>query len=246
MRVKTLFKRFFIFSLLAIIGIFIVLIVFGVESKPWVVSEKELSTQDVERAKQLVKQNDPRKLKAGEIKSLQLTERDLNLLLHYALSLFPYTKKLKAAIDLYPNSADTRFTFTLPDNPLGSYLNLSVTLSKSSDSLAIERLKIGALTFPGRFVNPMMQYAYRYLQRSEKYRGVTEVVQAVKDFRLQEDQLLLVYQWQPDMVNRLRAQGRDLLLSTADKERLLAYNEHLAKISYTLSGQSVSLTEYLR
>jgi len=246
MRLRTFFTRFLIFLFLAPIGIFIAFIAFVIESNPLVVSGEGLSIQDMERAKRLMQKNDPRKLKAGEIKDLQLTERDLNLLLLYALSYLPLAQDLKADVDLSSNFADVRLTLALPENPVGSYLNVSAVLSKSSESLAIEKLKIGAVTLPGWLMTPATRYAHRYLQHFDRYQGVAELVQAVKDFQLQENQLLLVYQWRPDVVKQLRAQGRDLLLSEADKERLLAYHEHLVKISRALEGPSVSLTRYLQ
>jgi hypothetical protein len=246
MRIKTLFKTFFILLLLAIVGIFAALLFFGVESNPLVKSGEKLSIQDMERAKQLLDKNDPRKLRAGEIKDLQITERDLNLLLLYGLSRFPYTENLKADVDLSPNSMNTRFTYPLPNNPLGSYLNVSVALSKVSNGIAFNKLKIGMLTLPGWLINPLIPYAHQYLRDLKEYRAFIDAVQTVKDFYLQEDRLTLVYEWQPDTINRLKAQGRDLLLSEEDKKRLLVYNEQLVKVSRTLEGQSTSLTKCLQ
>jgi hypothetical protein len=50
----------------------------------------------------------------------------------------------------------------------------------------------------------------------------------------------------PSVLNQLQTQGRELLMSPADIERLLVYNAFLAKLSQTLDDQGVSLTEVLQ
>lgn len=50
----------------------------------------------------------------------------------------------------------------------------------------------------------------------------------------------------PAMLDQLQTQGKDLLLSPEDIQRLLIYNGHLAMISQTLDDQSVSLTKVMQ
>lgn len=253
MRFKgTLFKTFFVLLLIGVIALIgmiampIVLIHYGLESNPLIAPEKKLTIQDVKRIKQMVRENDPRKLQADEIKSVSVNERDLNLLLYYSLSHTPFRESLNARIYLYPNYAKACFTYTLPDNPFGAFLNVTAVLSQSSGSIAIDKLDIGALTVPGWLLRPIVKYAHRYLQRYEEYRSVIEGFQAVKDIHLYEDNVDLVYQWHPDVMKQLKERGRSFVLPHEERKRLLAYNEQLAKISSTVDGQNVSLTRFFQ
>ena len=68
----------FVVSLLSIL---VLVAVASIESTPLVEPARRLSHQDIARIKQLLRQHDPRYLKKQEVRTLLLTERDLNLLL---------------------------------------------------------------------------------------------------------------------------------------------------------------------
>lgn len=119
-------------------------------------------------------------------------------------------------------------------------------VSQVSDDIVIKKLHVGALRVPRWLGNFFMRSIYHRLQDSEKYRVFTEVIQAIKDFRLQQSRMLLVYQWRPDMMSQIQTQSQVLLLSEADQKRLQVYNKHLVEISRTVNGQSISLTRFLK
>ena len=248
-------KAFRAFSILVVSGVIalavaiaipVILLVFGVESDPLALPEKKLDLEDVGRIKQMLHENNPRRLKADEIRELSITERDINLVLHYALSHSPFKEQLNTHIYLYPNSANVRFTYILPPNPFGTYLNISVYLAQSSDAIAVDKLAIGSLTIPGWLINPIWKLTLKYMQRHEKYGSIVEGIRTIKRIDFNKNHILLVYQWRPDVVNRLKDRGKSLLLSDDDAERLLIYTEQLAMISHNVDGSSASLTQFFR
>ena len=247
-----LFKTFFVFLLLCVITLLIAvaipiaLVTFGLESNPLVLPEKKLTIQDVKRIKQMARENDPRKLQTEENKRLSITERDLNLLIYYALSHTPYSEKLNARINLYPKSANAFLTYRLPDNPFGAYLNVTAGLTESSNKIGIEKIKIGALTFPGWLLKPILKYGHKYLQQHEEYRTIIDGFNTIKAIHLDEKKVLLVYQWQPNVVKQLKERGRNLMVPNEERKRLLAYNEQLMKISRTIDGHRSSLIRFLQ
>ena len=247
-----LFKTFFVFLLLCVITLLIAvaipiaLVIFGLESNPLVLPEKKLTIQDVKRIKQIARENDPRKFQTEENKRLSITERDLNLLIYYALSHTPYSEKLNARINLYPKTAKVHLTYRLPDNPFDPYLNLAVGLSESSDKIRIEKMDIGTLPVPGWLLKPILQYAHKYLQHYEEYRIIIDGFNTIKTIHLYEKKALLVYQWQPNVAKQLKERGRNLMLPYEERKRLLAYNEQLMKISRTIDGHKCSLTKFLQ
>lgn len=105
MRLKPFLIRVVFILFLVLIGIITILLILGIDSKPLVVGEESLTSEDVERIKQQWEENDPRQLLPGQIKKLVITERDLNLFLHYASSRFFQDEQLKLRVELYPDSA---------------------------------------------------------------------------------------------------------------------------------------------
>ncbi len=243
---KKFIITFLIILIFAIIVLPLIILIFGIQSKPLVTSGKKLDFEDVERVKQLMKENNPRRLRPGDIKSVSLTERDLNLFLDYALSQAPENQKLYAHINLLPNTADARFTYLLHENPFGGYLNVSLEFTPASDRIVILKLRIGALRIPGWLVNFVVGKVHKFLLRFEDYRNVMDLAHSVRDIKVGEKNISVVYQWQPDAIKRLRAQGRDFLMPADERERLIAYNQRLVGISRAMNGRTVSLTTFLQ
>jgi hypothetical protein len=232
-----------IFFIVAIIGIPLIFLIFGIQSTPLVNPGRKLDFDDVARVKQFMKENDPRKLRRGDIKNVTITERDLNLFLDYALAQAPGEKDLYVQAELQQDLAIFRFSYSLPENPFGKYLNVSAILFPATDQIKIRQLQIGGLKIPGWLVNPAAKLGHYILKQFDLYRNVAEAYHAIQSIRIFEGSVAIVYQWQPDVIKNLQAQGRDFLLSSDEKECLIAYNNQLAAITQNLNGKHVTLSE---
>jgi hypothetical protein len=71
---------------------------------------------------------------------------------------------------------------------------------------------------------------------------VKELLGSIKSVAIEHEEIMIEYQWRPELFRRLRKKGEAFFLTTDEKERLKIYAEQLAIISKPLSGQSVSLT----
>jgi hypothetical protein len=235
-----LFKTLLVLILLLLIVLSVLLVTQGVESTPRIKPGKSLSHQDIVHIKQLLRKNDPRHLKSGDLRSLQLTERDLNLLLTYATR---NTWNINTSIALHPGSAEIGLTFKLPKNPVGQYLNTSATLSQAAYSVIIKTLTIGDLDMPGWPFDHLRRYAHRALmQRFDEYRAIME---AINGYLLLEDRMVLMYQWHPELASQLQSRSKGLFFSEADQSRLLAYEQELARIAAQYAYRRISLSKAL-
>ena len=113
----------------------VALVVFGAQSEPLVHPTKSMDQTDVARAKALLRQHDPRRLRDGETRTINASERDVNLLLQHAL---PFAERQRSSVDLADGSAIIRYTLSLPDNPVGNYLNLTLRIVEESESLSVQ------------------------------------------------------------------------------------------------------------
>ena len=237
---------FFVVIFLFIVVIPAIFLIFGIQSKPLVTPGKTLTYEDVERVKQLMRENNPRRLKPGDVKATTVTERDLNLFLYYALTRAPGNQEIYAQVDLYQNSLNGEFSYLLPNNPFGEYLNVSTELIPESNRFVFRKLKIGAIKIPGILVNFVLGVAHKLLWRSKQYQNVIELAESVKDLQVADNSVTVVYQWQPDVIKKLRAGSQNFLLTADERERLLVYGEQIATISRSMNGRTISLSLFLR
>ncbi|PCJ27304.1 MAG: hypothetical protein COA96_03720 [SAR86 cluster bacterium] len=221
---KLLRRLFFLIVVLLLVGT-VVSVFLMVEDNPIVAGSQSLSTTDIGRARVFMDNTDPRNLAPGEVTAFTVEEKDLELLMNYALD---QLEGGGARVNLSNGLANLTISARLPDNPLGDYINLQLSMSQWGDSLTIEELKIGGLNVPAGFANTGLQYAHEQLQRVPEY---VAALDAINGYSIANNRLNIVYQWQPDLIEQLSNRGRDLLISPEDQERLLAHATNLASIT---------------
>ena len=233
-------KSLLVLLLLALFAVPVVIVVTGIEPEPLIQPGKSLSHEDVERIKALLKQHDPRRLQQDEVRTLALSQRDLNLLLDYSVT---RTLNVNSRVELDPGSATVSMTYPLPEKYSGNYLNALARLSPGEGELHIDSLQVGRLQLPGWLVNPVLQLFHTILLKySSEYR---EMLQTIEELRLDGDQLVLVYQWQPELAAQLKSSGYGLLFSADDKVRVLAYHNKLSRLASDYPDRRVSLERIL-
>jgi hypothetical protein len=229
-------RRLFLLLLLVALATPVVLVLAALGEEPVVASETALGPEDIARAKALVRAHDPRRMEPGAVRTLALTEADLNLLLRYGLGrLVPAA----AAVDLHPGAVQTALTWRLPDNPLAPYANARFRLAAGTGRVRIQDLRLGRLAVPDVMAEGLLRLAHRALSRDSLYR---DLLATVNGLRLTESRLLLVYQWRPEVAAEAAARGRDTLLPPEQRARLLAYQGVLAETTRrTDAGERASL-----
>ena len=234
--IRVLFAVF----LVSLIFMLVLVAVAGIESTPLVEPARRLSHQDISRIKLLLRQHDPRHLKKQELRTLLLTERDLNLLLEYAN---PHLLKASGRVDMQPAAMKVQLTVKLPDNPLGGYLNMTADLSDVDGRIHIKRFTLGGLSLPVWLLEPLLLQGHRVmLARFDEYRTA---VDAISSYQFQDDRLVVVYQLDPNLVERLKQSGKVFLLPESETHRMLAYHEELARISGQYVSRRISLGKVL-
>jgi hypothetical protein len=236
--------KFFFIALLLLLLLLLggpaLLLVAAIQPQPLVTEEGGVRHGDVGRIKELLQQHDPRLLKDGEIRRLQVSQRDLNLMLD---SVLPYPQQQRAQVELGAGRGQLNYTLALPGAD-GKFLNLSAALQEHGRHLALQELRFGATPVPGWVLAPLLGAADDYLRgRSAEYR---DLMTALQEVRIQPQYLQLVYQWQSGLAERLQSSGRDLLLPEQERQRILAYYSEIARLSESLGRGEVSLDRLLQ
>ena len=212
----------------------------ALEPAPRVEAVERLSQEEIRRARQLMEEHDPRRLEAGEIRSLSLADREINLLLRYALGrLLPLT----ARTALGDGRLGIEATLTVPENPFGRYLNVAAEAGLAAGRPYLDSLRFGDVDVPAPLANLLLAGAHRLLSGNDLYR---RSLAAVNGVRIDPGRLRLVYQWQPELIREARAAGRSLMVAAGEEDRLLAYHGGLVEATARQRrGARVALPELM-
>jgi len=221
--------RFFVLSLLVIpIGIIVVTFM-CIETTPLVEREVLLSTASVERAKILLHEHDPRKLRSGEVKTVSMSEEELSLVANHLINRFGSGG---AALEMKRDWITLVATLDLSKVWPGHYLNIETHFSGDGNVARFEKLKFGPVSFPPMLVRSLAGFAVEHIYRASGVRNAKEVLRAVA---IQPSRLDVTYQWQEEIV----AAVRDRLVSRTDRVLLRVYNDFLAA---EIEGQGTGLS----
>jgi hypothetical protein len=194
----------------------------AVDGEPLVSGNRRLGQAQVERAKQLVARNDPRKLRHGEVHTVVLSEQDVTLLCHYLLSRFGSGG---AAAQITPETLQLAASVKLPHLASNDgYVNIAITMREAGTLPHVEYLRIGRLPIPSDVANAALRRGLDLLYSNAGVRATTDAIQKV---RISDGRLSVTYRWDSHLPDTLKAQ----LFPEAERKRMQAYQERLAEIT---------------
>lgn len=212
------------------------LIYFALEQQPLVKNSVPLNHTDINRAKYIIRNNDPRKLQQGQQKSVTISALDLSVALNYLRSQF-----IQGGIEtsFTGQAININATAIFPNNPIGTYLNLKLTLIPDQKKFAVEQINIGKVSIPPIFIQKVFAL-YADLKQSQQLAAVKNMLQSAQ---ISQNKLHLSYIWNSNTLNQVK----DLIITRQDKKTLLDYQQQLAAITQKYSSKrQYSLTVLLQ
>lgn len=209
----------------------------SIEKQPLITGIAQFTPAHIDRAKHILSHNDPRKMKSGVLRTITISQEDLDLLVNYLANSYG---KGSSNIDLQQGMARIRATVELPPNPIGRYLNIDAKLRETKVLPRFEYLHIGKLPVPAFVANWLLQFGIKQLQTNENYGAAADVIKKVST---SDDMLRIVFEWNDALPNQLKS----LLVPPKEQERLKAYHEQLVELTKkTSSKRSLRLNELMR
>lgn len=228
-----------VLAFLLVLAAPVLLLYKGMQSLPLVEITPSARQDDIERIKTLAYANDPRSLRHGEIRTLTVSERDLNIALR---SFMPLKDRQRARVSLEDGRGTIYYTLETPGNPLGNYFNLSLALRNHGEQLNPEWLGTSTFRIPGWVLAPVITLLeYLFEQRVEEYREARAALQSVS---VRNGELAVTYRWDAELMEQIESRGRRAFLPPADRERALVYYRELSALSRRMGG-SESLSRLL-
>ena len=207
----------------------------AVDNRPAVERAAEVTPQNIERAKRILDNNDPRKLKSGARRTISVSQGDFDLAVNYLVNRYAHGS---ARVVLKEGAAQISASAELPKNPLGGFVNVEATLTENGAVPRFEHLRLGGITLPGWLADWLLDET---LARSLGEETYTAAINAVKKITFDARRVSVTYEWQSNLPDKLRT----VFLPPADQERLQVYNDRLTDISRTRRSKSISLTELI-
>ena len=207
----------------------------AIDLEPTIRRAAEITPFNIERAKQVLDQNDPRKLRTGTRRSITLNQQDLDVAANY---LAHFYANGGARLILNSRKAELAASLRPPQIPLIFYFNVTAKLTGGSPIPQLDELRVGRLVISGFIADWLMTQTMVQLLGKE---AVDAAVQTVKQVDLKQGQLTVVYEWSSKLPETLRRAA----FTVDDQERLRTYQERLTLISNAPKDKNVSLAELL-
>ena len=205
----------------------------AVQRQPLVQPLTPLTPEDIARAMELLRQQDPRRPGLPDLRSAVLAERDVDLLLREASR---RGLPVAARLAFQPGRATVRAS--APLGMLGLWLNTEADLRPGTGLPRVERLRVGDLPLPGWLGDRVLRAAVARLADTDSGRLVLGTLREV-EFGNQE--VRFNYVWRPELADRLRTN----LLPPPEQARLKVHAERLAALTAAHPTATVSLAELL-
>jgi hypothetical protein len=209
------------------------MIYLAIDTSPSINRAAEITPASIERAKRILDQNNPRKLKPGVRRTISVREGDLD---HAANYLARQYAAGGARVELKRGAARLGASLRVPTLPVGIYLNLETELAEHGSLAQVDSLRLGRLAIPGWLANWMIPRLLAIVIEEADLRSFRH---AIKKVSINDDRVALTYEWQADLPDKLRT----ALLPAEDQERLRVYQQRLTEISQSLKAANVALTE---
>ena len=230
------FLKKLILTLLVVVPLGLLVAVFLAYSRgPAVVGQGALTPALIHRAQALFRQHDPRNAREGQIRSVQLTGADVNLMANYAASRFGVATDMV----LQDREAFVHASAPIPRSPFGGYVNVSAVIGESEGLPRVENVTVGRLPIPDLVADWVLHRALRQLSQPD---GEQLAADTIKSVSIGEGLLRVEYEWRADLQDRLRA----LAVPREDVERLRAYHERIVRTLEDLPPQRKSIVDLLR
>jgi uncharacterized protein YfiM (DUF2279 family) len=211
------------------------LVWFSLSPRPAVALQVEASHADIERAKQVLKMNDPRSFPPGTEHTVRMSERDIVLSLNYLVR-----KLARGAVQASAQADRLELAGTV-DLPLISarpYLNIAARIEAENGVPRVSRLRIGSVPVPAFVAAWALERVMQGFNLTQEYRLAGDMIRRLD---LRPGEVSVGYRWQPDTLRTLGAQ-----LAGIDSTALAAYHAQLLALQARGTAREGSVTAVLQ
>ncbi len=212
--------RAFVILIVALPFLAIAAVLMCLQDRPLVSRSSQLTPQDIEKAKRILDEHDPRKSGPDRLQIVAIEERDLETTLSYLASRVGHGE---VHVVLRPGTARMQATVEVPRSPIGRYVNIDAVLRETGALPRFEHLKIGSLPVPNVLADYLLRDGLRRVAETERGGLAADVVKGVS---VGDGRITVTYQWGDAIAER----ARSVLVAPEDQARLRVYHDRLVEV----------------
>lgn len=217
------------------------MIVSGIENEPIVDRNKALSYKNIKKAKQIIKDNRPRQFYNPTVKKLSLTENEINLLISYAISQGFDTEFFFSRVALFDGYFHLFLTKKLKFNLFGQYLNIRTSFRPKGIFIRLDACRIGRLNIPNLMTWPIISGLHYLMLKINVYESLWNTIEGIKKITIRQTAITCHYTIDSAVLKDLQTKGRAFLIPDLHQQKLLAYHNHLAKLTHSTPHKTNSV-----
>ena len=211
-----------------------VLLALALQDRPLVSGLAQPTAGDIERVRQALGAQDPRRDRRSGLRTVAIAEEDLALA---ANVLAGQIGRGAARVAVRPGTATLQASLEAPPNPFGRYVNIEAAFREAGAVPELVRLRIGRLPLPGFAADLLLGAALRRLTATDARQLAGRIAESA---RFGDGTLTVTYRWSDEVAALARAS----LVTPQDQARLHAYQARLADVVEAAPG-SLSVASLL-
>lgn len=213
--------RIVLFLLVALPLLAIAALFLAIDEQPVLTRQAALTPAAVDRALWLLARNDPRRMRSGVLRTINVSQEDLDLATNYLANRY-----LGGAsqVELQDGRATIRASVALPANPAGRFVNLEATLRETEALPRFEQLRLGRLPIPAFLCNWLLDFTLTRLQASPNFSAAADVIKRV---RSRNGFLSVRFEWSDAVPDQIKS----ALVGPQEQMRWRSYHERLVQLT---------------
>jgi len=226
----------------------VIVLLLSIETAPSLVAEQQFTDEELSRIETLLLESTPQSPSIAGPHELQLNSEELNLLLRYAVNIMNLSSDWAARTQLSQDNLNAQLTVRLDAGPLPMYLNVEADFIEDDNRLALDTLRIGKLAVPNRFLQFTLQRLRGNLATENiAYLDFSELINNVESVELDQNQMSVAMQWDPNLISRIGNQAQQLFISEQDQQRIIDYYAIITNIAAAvpIDIRAVSINAFL-
>ncbi len=229
------------------------LAVYGLEDKASVHQPVKITQNETVRIETFIRENNPQKIKAGQLVKTQISQSNINLLLEYIVQKMAVRspdiskRQIHSEVILDENIANVKLSISLYEMFQPKYLNISASFITDNENdyfqLYLKSLSIGGIKLPSMIADVLAKEIHKkLLNESVEYSLVTR---SIKNIKFNKRELTLNYMFDKQYFEKIKTQFKSRIIPENLKQALIAQTAQLAYSSQPLELQP-SINKLLR
>ena len=226
----------------------VIVLLLSIETSPSLVTEQQFTDEELSRIETLLLESTPQSPSVASRHELQLNSEELNLLLRYAINIMNLSSDWAARTQLSQGKLTAQMSVRLGSGALSMFLNVEAGFIEDDNRLTLDALRIGKMAVPNRF----LQFTLQRLRSNLATENITsvdisELINNVESIELEQNQMTVAMQWDPNLISRIGNQAQQLFISDQDQQRIIDYYAIITNIAAAvpIDIRAVSINAFL-